>query len=423
MAGIGETLRSTRERRGISVEQVARDTRISLRFIEALEEEQFDELPAPVYVRGFLRSYANYLKVDPQPLLDQLVGGNRLPAGSPDGFVRGPGMGFGAAGAAASQQPPAGRDPFARNDPFQRNVPPSTPSYPPRDFEEDFDEPQDDWAPEAPQRSDYAASAYIPGSDLIEAPEYVRGRGEPAPYQRRPVGVLVERPPAEGDATGGRIVMAAVVAVLAIVAIGALAVFALGGGDGNGNQLGGIGGDDETPGVTPTNVIGVGSPEATASATADGTTSPTPDGSATPDGDETPTATSTAEGTPTATPTGGTTTPTPTPSATPTRASTPTPPPPTPTPTDVPPTATPTPTVPLPPRGSGFSECNSPGPNQYDCGLPPYRVICYTPINSSNWWVDVDKSTPATLPAGWRESWIDSPRTGDILNAGTNGCP
>ena len=106
VAGIGQTLRATRERRGITVEQVAQDTRISLRFIEALEDEQFDELPAPVYVRGFLRSYANYLKLDPQPLLDQLVGGDRLPAGSPDGFVRGPGLGFGAPAATARR----GRD-------------------------------------------------------------------------------------------------------------------------------------------------------------------------------------------------------------------------------------------------------------------------------------------------------------------------
>ncbi|MCO5200937.1 MAG: helix-turn-helix domain-containing protein, partial [Chloroflexi bacterium] len=90
MAGIGETLRLTREHRGLSIEQVAQDTRISVRFLEALEAEQFDELPAPVYVRGFLRSYANYLKIDAQPLLDSLVGGERIPAGGPDGFVRGP---------------------------------------------------------------------------------------------------------------------------------------------------------------------------------------------------------------------------------------------------------------------------------------------------------------------------------------------
>ena len=53
------TLRSARIQRGLSIEQVAQDTRISARFLEALEDEAFQELPAPVYVRGFLRSYGN----------------------------------------------------------------------------------------------------------------------------------------------------------------------------------------------------------------------------------------------------------------------------------------------------------------------------------------------------------------------------
>src|SRR6185503_1404785 len=76
VAGIGESLRSTRERRGLSIDQVALETRISPRFLEALEAEQFAELPAPVYVRGFLRSYANYLRIEPEPLLEQLVNGD-----------------------------------------------------------------------------------------------------------------------------------------------------------------------------------------------------------------------------------------------------------------------------------------------------------------------------------------------------------
>ena len=70
---IGSTLRSARVQRGLTIEQAAQDTRISRRFIEAIEAEDFDALPAPVYVRGFLRSYSNYLRVDPQPLLAQLT--------------------------------------------------------------------------------------------------------------------------------------------------------------------------------------------------------------------------------------------------------------------------------------------------------------------------------------------------------------
>lgn len=404
MAGIGETLRSNRERRGITVEQVAQDTRISLRFIEALEDEQFDELPAPVYVRGFLRSYANYLKIDPQPLLDQLVGGNRLPAGSPDGFVRGPGIGFATNGNTAR-----------RTDPFQRNVPPPIPAMPPRNIADEEPEDEQGWAPEGLKRSDHVAAAYIPGSDLIEAPEYAP-RQEPIPVYRRTTGVLTERPPAQGDSTGGRMVMAAVVAVLAFVAIGALAVFALGGGDDGTNQL--VGGDDTpTVEVSPTSVVAVGD----ATATAEGTAEATPGGSATPDPDatETVTATTTA-GTPTATATRGS----PTPTATPTTASTPTAAP-TATPTQVPPT--PTPTFAPPPKPSGLSACDL-NKELEKCGPSPARIICFPPFPAdqgtgfnSNWFVDVGGSYP--LQPGWRERFVPyTVSIGPLIETGQYGC-
>jgi hypothetical protein len=54
MPTVGETLRSAREQRGLTIEQVSHDTRISARFIEALEADRHQELPAPVYVRGFM---------------------------------------------------------------------------------------------------------------------------------------------------------------------------------------------------------------------------------------------------------------------------------------------------------------------------------------------------------------------------------
>jgi hypothetical protein len=402
-------LRSTRERRGITVEQVAQDTRISLRFIEALEEEQFDELPAPVYVRGFLRSYANYLKLDPQPLLDQLVGGDRLPAGSPDGFVRGPGIGFGTHGNAARRP-----DPFQRSDPFQRPVPPPVPAFPVRASEEDEDE-QQGWAPEGLQRSDHVAAAYIPGSDLIEAPEYPR-RDEPVPVYRRPAGVLVERQPAAGGGSNGRVVMAAVVAVLAVFAVGALAMFALGGGDGSANQAGGGGEQTPTPGISPTSVVAVGGE------------SPTPDGEATPTPSPDPDATETVEatttpGTPAPTATPGGPAPTATPTPTPTLSPTPLP---TATPTLAPPTATPT--LAPPPHPAGLGACNLNLPSER-CGTSPARVICYPPFpadqgtgTNSNWFVDVSGNYP--LQPGWRERWVPyAASLGPLIEAGQYGCP
>jgi hypothetical protein len=73
VAQVGTALRDARLRRGISIEQAAQDTRIALRFLQALEAEAWDRIPAPVYVRGFLRSYAAYLRLDPQELLEDLL--------------------------------------------------------------------------------------------------------------------------------------------------------------------------------------------------------------------------------------------------------------------------------------------------------------------------------------------------------------
>ena len=61
---LGELLREARRQRAITLADVERDTRINAAYIEALEAERFDVLPAPVYARGFLRSYAKYLGLD-----------------------------------------------------------------------------------------------------------------------------------------------------------------------------------------------------------------------------------------------------------------------------------------------------------------------------------------------------------------------
>jgi len=69
MTTLGETLRAARQAKGASLEDVEALTKIRVRYVEALEEERFDELPNPVYVRGFLRNYALYLGLDPQEVL------------------------------------------------------------------------------------------------------------------------------------------------------------------------------------------------------------------------------------------------------------------------------------------------------------------------------------------------------------------
>jgi cytoskeletal protein RodZ len=66
---LGETLRSTRTAKGLTLEDAERVTRIPRKYLEALELDNFSILPAPVYARGFLRSYAQFLSLNPDDLL------------------------------------------------------------------------------------------------------------------------------------------------------------------------------------------------------------------------------------------------------------------------------------------------------------------------------------------------------------------
>lgn len=68
--GIGETLRAARRRYGRSLADAAAETRVRETYLAALEEEEFAALGGSVYVKGFLRSYAKFLGLDPEPLLD-----------------------------------------------------------------------------------------------------------------------------------------------------------------------------------------------------------------------------------------------------------------------------------------------------------------------------------------------------------------
>jgi cytoskeleton protein RodZ len=69
---IGETLRQRRQENKLSLEQVAQQTRIRLHYLEALEAGNLDQIPSSAQARGFLRTYAQFLKIDPQLLLSSL---------------------------------------------------------------------------------------------------------------------------------------------------------------------------------------------------------------------------------------------------------------------------------------------------------------------------------------------------------------
>lgn len=73
----GGMLRAERERLGLSIADVAAQTRLATRQIEALEADDFAQLPEMPFVRGFVRNYAKLLHLDAQPLLAALPqGGN-----------------------------------------------------------------------------------------------------------------------------------------------------------------------------------------------------------------------------------------------------------------------------------------------------------------------------------------------------------
>jgi transcriptional regulator with XRE-family HTH domain len=66
---LGGYLKREREFRNISLREVAKNTRVRENLLRAIEEDQYDLLPAPTYVRGFLLSYAKYLGLDPNDIL------------------------------------------------------------------------------------------------------------------------------------------------------------------------------------------------------------------------------------------------------------------------------------------------------------------------------------------------------------------
>src|SRR3982751_5606428 len=71
MAPVGAFLRELRVKRGLSLEELARVTRVARSYLEALENDAFTSLPAPVFTRGFIRAYCQAVGV---PADDALAG-------------------------------------------------------------------------------------------------------------------------------------------------------------------------------------------------------------------------------------------------------------------------------------------------------------------------------------------------------------
>lgn len=85
MSPVGSYLRELRQQRGVSLEEIARATRVAHRYLEAVESENHAILPAPVFTRGFIRAYCQALGVAPDEALaryaESLSGGGQSDPG------------------------------------------------------------------------------------------------------------------------------------------------------------------------------------------------------------------------------------------------------------------------------------------------------------------------------------------------------
>lgn len=73
MASFGETLRRERELRGVSLREISDSTKISVRFLQALEQDRLDVLPGGVFRRAFVKQYARHIGLDPERLVAEFV--------------------------------------------------------------------------------------------------------------------------------------------------------------------------------------------------------------------------------------------------------------------------------------------------------------------------------------------------------------
>jgi cytoskeleton protein RodZ len=73
-SGFGDKLRETRERRGLSLRQIANATKISMITLEALERNDIKRLPGGIFSRGVVRSYALEVGLDPEVTIEEFMG-------------------------------------------------------------------------------------------------------------------------------------------------------------------------------------------------------------------------------------------------------------------------------------------------------------------------------------------------------------
>ncbi len=88
MASFGEELKRERELRDISLKEIAEATKVSIRFLEALEQNNFDILPGGIFNRGFIRAYARFIGVDGEEMVNSYLHELAQREGRPAGASR-----------------------------------------------------------------------------------------------------------------------------------------------------------------------------------------------------------------------------------------------------------------------------------------------------------------------------------------------
>ncbi len=81
---VGRDLREERERRNVTLEQVAKATRFSVRHLQSLEADLFDELPSGVLRKGLIRSYCQHLGLDEEVWMERFAASGALDQSEPD---------------------------------------------------------------------------------------------------------------------------------------------------------------------------------------------------------------------------------------------------------------------------------------------------------------------------------------------------
>jgi cytoskeletal protein RodZ len=87
--GFGVRLREARERRGIPLRQIATETKISMRALEALERNDISQLPGGIFSRAFVRTYAAQVGLDPDATVEEFLRDfpqDELQAGHPPSY-------------------------------------------------------------------------------------------------------------------------------------------------------------------------------------------------------------------------------------------------------------------------------------------------------------------------------------------------